>query len=67
MATGRIKQYVFGTSWLKTLWINFHYFPKKHAVKLPIFVAKRSVFRELRGGGKNRRPYIDGNVVIWIS
>lgn len=50
MAIGRIRQYVFGTNWLKTLRINIHYFPFNQAVKLPILVANRTVFKELRGG-----------------
>lgn len=52
MVIDRIRQYVFGTNWLKTVRINFHYFPLKQAVRLPILVSKRTVFQELRGGVK---------------
>ena len=46
----KLKKYILGTNWIKTLRINFHYFPFKQAIKLPILVAHRVVFEQLRGG-----------------
>ena len=46
----RIKKYVLGTNWMKTLRINFHYFPLKKAVRLPILVSNRVVLQRLGGG-----------------
>lgn len=46
----RIKKYVLGTNWLKTLRINFHYFPLKKAVRSPILVSNRVVLQRLGGG-----------------
>lgn len=48
-----IIKYILGTNWLKTIRVNFHYFPIKQAVKLPILVARRVVLQQLRGGGKS--------------
>lgn len=45
----KIKKYILGTSWVKTLRINFHYFPFRQAVKLPIWVSHRVVFEQLKG------------------
>ena len=64
MAIGRIKQYVLGTNWLKTLRINFHYFPLKLAVRLPILVSNRTVLKELRGGVKIDGPIKTGMLLL---
>lgn len=64
MANGRISQYVLGTNWLKTLRINFHYFPLKQAVRLPILVSRRTVLKELRGGVKIQGPIKTGMLLL---
>lgn len=37
------------TSILKTLLFNFHYLPFSQAIRLPIFVSRRTVIRKLKG------------------
>lgn len=64
MVNRRIKQYVFGTNWVKTLRINFHYFHFKQAVRLPILVSKRTVFQELRGGVNIEGPVTTGMMLL---
>lgn len=64
MLKRKIIQYVFGTNWIKTLKINFHYFPMKIAVRLPIMVSHRTVFKELRGGVKIEGPVTTGMMLF---
>ena len=40
------------TNWLKTLRVNFYYFPFGVAIKLPIFIAYRTVLQTVMGGIK---------------
>lgn len=64
MLNGRLRQYVLGTNWLKTLRINFHYFPLKQAVRFPILVSHRTVLKELRGGVKFDGPVKTGMMLF---
>ena len=44
-----VKKYIWTTNWLKTIWINFHYFHFHQAVRFPIFISRRTVFEQLEG------------------
>lgn len=59
-----IIKYILGTNWLKTIRVNFHYFPIKQAVKLPILVARRVVLQQLRGRVKVEGPVTTGMLLF---
>lgn len=56
----KIRKYIFGTNWIKTIRINFHYFPFKDAIRFPILVSYRTVFQKLEGGVRVKGPLTTG-------
>lgn len=54
------KRFVLGTNWLKTIRLNFHYFSLKQAIRFPILVAHRTVFKKLGGGISIEGPLTTG-------
>lgn len=53
----KLKKYLIGTDWIKTIRVNFHYFPFKTAMKFPVLVAYRTVLRHMEGG-----VFIEGTI-----
>ena len=45
----RVLRHIFNTSVIKTIVFNFHYFPFIRAIRLPVLVARRTVFVKLSG------------------
>lgn len=58
------KKYILGTNWFKTLKVNYHYFPLKQAIKLPILISNRTVLHQLRGGVKVEGPLTTGMLLF---
>ncbi len=45
----KFRKFVLGTDWIKTIRINFHYFSFGQAIRFPILVSHRVVFKKLGG------------------
>ncbi len=55
-----------GVSWLKTVYFNFHYLPFIDALRLPIFIYRRTKLHSLSGSIKFNVPCRTGIVMIGI-
>lgn len=58
--------YIYQLSLIKTLRLNFHYFPFKQAVKLPLLVSKNVKLRNIKGK-INLNNYRFGNIRIGFN
>ena len=65
MGYKKVIYYLLGTNWIKTVWINFFYFPFNQALHLPILVSYHTSL-SLSGGGRIMWPNINRNALTWV-